>query len=171
MTWHIETAYEGDALEAVRQLFVEYATWLGFSLDFQGFDGELAGLPGHYGPPAGRLYVAVEDEVAIACGALRRFGEQPGDACELKRLYVIPEARGRGVARVLATRLVDDARIIGYRRMLLDTLTTRMPEAIGLYESLGFRTIEAYRHNPLPDAHYMELLLQPTARAPQEGSR
>jgi GNAT superfamily N-acetyltransferase len=162
MTWEIVSAYEGDALEAARQLFVEYAAWLGFSLDFQGFDDELAGLPGHYAPPGGRLYIAVEDRVAIGCAALRPLGEGEdgaGDACELKRLYVIPEVRGRGVARGLTQRLVDDAREMGYRRMLLDTLGTRMPEAIGLYESLGFRHTDAYRFNPLPDACFMELLL------------
>ena len=167
MTWEIATAYDGDALEAARQLFVEYATWLGFSLEFQGFDEELAGLPGHYAPPDGSLYIAVEGLVAVGCGALRPMAKSgTGQAdepatrtCELKRLYVIPEARGRGVARALAQRLIDDARTIGYRRMLLDTLATRMPEAIGLYESLGFRATDAYRFNPMPDAHYMELWL------------
>jgi putative acetyltransferase len=167
MTWEIATAYDGDALEAARQLFVEYATWLGFSLDFQGFDDELAGLPGRYEPPDGRLYIAVEGLVAVGCAALRPMGESVADeparpigrACELKRLYIIPEARGRGVARSLAQLLIDDARTIGYERMLLDTLATRMPEATGLYESLGFRATDAYRFNPLPDAHYMELLL------------
>ena len=138
-----------------RELFQEYAVSLGFSLCFQGFDKELAGLPGEYALPDGRLLLALENEQNAGCVALRRIDEQ---ACEMKRLYVRPAFRGKGVGRELARTIIEEAREMGYRKMRLDTLPSTK-EAIALYQSLAFRAIEPYRYNPVEDAIYMELEL------------
>lgn len=138
-----------------RALFVEYAQSLGFSLSFQGFEEELAGLPGKYAPPQGRLLLARVAGHLAGCAAL-----QPIDAraCEMKRLYVRPDFRGRGVGRALAHAIVEAGRQIGYRTMRLDTLAS-MPEAIGLYRSMGFVETAPYRFNPIEGAVYMALSL------------
>ncbi|HYE95733.1 MAG TPA: GNAT family N-acetyltransferase [Rubricoccaceae bacterium] len=139
-----------------RTLFLEYARSLGFSLCFQGFDAELAGLPGAYAPPAGRLLLARVDRRVAGCIALRPTNE--AGVCEMKRLYVRPAFRGYGVGRALAERLLDEARAIGYTRMRLDT-TPAMQTAQRLYEALGFRDVEPYYPNPLPGVRYMALAL------------
>jgi putative acetyltransferase len=137
----------------VRQLFEEYQRSLGFDLCFQGFSGELAGLPGLYAPPDGWLLLAASGTLPAGCGGIRKIGE---GTCELKRMYVRPEFRGRKLGRQLALLLIDKAREIGYRTMRLDTIGT-MKEAIGLYHALGFRDIAPYYNNPIPEALYMEL--------------
>ena len=151
----IEEAVTGEILEQVRALFLEYAGSLPFGLGFQNFEEELADLPGEYAPPNGRLLLARWEGAPAACAALRPFG--PGD-CEMKRMYVRPAVRGKGIGRVLAARLVADARSIGYARMLLDTHPS-MREAIELYHSMGFTEIPAYRFNPVEGAVYMALQL------------
>jgi len=150
------------AIAIARTLFEEYAASLGFSLCFQGFDAELRQLPGDYAPPRGALLLAVEPPGAVAgeavdalgCVALRPLPE--ADACEMKRLYVRPAGRGRGVGRRLADAILDAARERGYRRMRLDTVPS-MQRAIAIYTRLGFRDIPPYRDNPVPGARCMEL--------------
>jgi putative acetyltransferase len=145
-------------IPAVRELFREYAAGLGFDLSFQKFDDELAALPGEYAPPEGRLLLAEVDGRPAACIALHRFGDE--GTCEMKRLYVRPEFRGRAVGRSLVARLIEEARKIGYRRMRLDTVAGEMEAAIALYRSFGFREIPPYRSNPQPGALFLELDLR-----------
>lgn len=136
-----------------RELFVEYATWLNVDLCFQGFERELATLPGDYAPPDGRLLIAWHHERPVGCAALRRFDATTG---EVKRLYVRPEARGRRTGYRLVEQIIAAARVAGYRRLVLDTLP-QMASALSLYRSFGFREIPAYYHNPLPGAIYLAL--------------
>jgi GNAT superfamily N-acetyltransferase len=143
-------------LAQVRRLFQAYADWLGVDLCFQGFERELAELPGAYAPPAGRLLLARVGSDAIGCVGLRPL--EPG-VCEMKRLWVEPGFGGRGIGRALAARIVAAGREIGYRRMRLDTIPARMPAAQRLYTSLSFREIPPYYHDPLDGMVMMELQL------------
>jgi putative acetyltransferase len=141
-------------IEQARELFLEYAQSLGFSLCFQSFDEELAGLPGDYAPPGGRLLLAKYRDQLAGCVALH--GLEPG-ICEMKRLYLRPQFRGRGLGRVLAERIIAEGRLIGCRKMRLDTVEPVMPNAVAMYRRLGFKEIEPYRPNPIAGALYMEL--------------
>jgi putative acetyltransferase len=154
-----------------RELFLEYAQSLGFSLCFQNFDKELANLPGDYAPPEGRLLLAEYDGQPAGCVALRKLKDPEGDdcqakdrddagrICEMKRLYLRPQVRGKGLGRILADRIITEARAIGYRRMRLDTVEPVMKDAVAMYRRLGFREIAAYCENPMAGALYMELVL------------
>jgi len=139
-----------------RELFLEYAASLGFDLCFQDFESELASLPGAYAPPGGCILLAEIGDTVCGCVAIRCFSDS---VCEMKRLYVRPGSRGVGVGRSLAVAVIAKARARGYVQMRLDTLAA-MVEATRLYESLGFREIEAYRHNPVEGARFFELDLR-----------
>lgn len=139
-----------------RELFLEYAQSLGFSLCFQNFDSELAGLPGDYAPPDGRLLLAEHEGQLSGCVALHRLED---GICEMKRLYLRPQFRGKGVGRFLVDRIISQARQIGYRRMRLDTVEPVMKDAVAMYRKIGFREINPYRTNPIAGALYMELQL------------
>lgn len=140
-----------EHIPAVCARFQEYAAWLKVDLCFQGFERELAELPGEYAVPRGRLLVACDGPEVVGCAALRPLA---GRDCEMKRLYVMPAYRRQGIARRLAEKLVSEASALGYRRILLDTLDFMGP-ARALYEGLGFKEVPAYYHNPIPGAVYL----------------
>jgi ribosomal protein S18 acetylase RimI-like enzyme len=139
-----------------RELFLEYAAGLGFSLCFQNFDDELRNLPGAYVPPPGRLLLVIQSNQPAGCIALRPLEE---GVCEMKRLYVRPAHRGKGLGRILVDRIISEARTIGYERMRLDTVSSSMQDAIALYRKRGFKEIPAYCDNPNVGVLYMELTL------------
>ncbi|HUP28970.1 MAG TPA: GNAT family N-acetyltransferase [Usitatibacter sp.] len=149
----IAEAVDPRQVAECRALFVEYQQALGVSLCFQDFDAELAGLPGDYAAPRGRLYLARDGDRAAGCVALRPQGARDG---ELKRLYVRPAYRGTGLGRTLTLRAIDTARAIGYQRLVLDTLPM-MGAAQRLYADLGFMDIGPYTHNPVPGARFLAL--------------
>jgi putative acetyltransferase len=166
----LRVATRPEDIELARGLFVEYARWLKVDLCFQGFERELATLPGAYAPPLGRLLLAGAPGQAFGCIALRPleaaegFGEgssklsTPGAVGEVKRLYVQPSQRAGGWGRRLAETLLADACVIGYRELKLDTLDW-MADARRLYAKLGFRECDRYYDNPLPGVVYMSLEL------------
>jgi GNAT superfamily N-acetyltransferase len=149
-------ARSAEQVAHARELFHEYAQSIGFSLCFQNFDKELAGLPGKYAPPEGRLLLADYEGQVAGCVALRKFED---GICEMKRLYLRPAFRGKGLGRVLAQKIIAEAREIGYLRMRLDTVQPIMNDAIAMYRRLGFVEIPAYCVNPEPGVLYMELEL------------
>ncbi|SDS59193.1 GNAT family N-acetyltransferase [Opitutus sp. GAS368] len=144
-----------EDIAAVRRLFEEYAASLQIDLCFQNFSTELAGLPGAYASPRGRLLLALADGIPAGCVALRPHDNQ---AAEMKRLYVSPKRQGLGLGRKLAEAAIAEARAIGYTSMLLDTLPT-MQKAIRLYESLGFERRPPYFNSPVDGNVFMELRL------------
>jgi putative acetyltransferase len=145
-----------NQIAATRELFLEYAQSLGFSLCFQNFDQELANLPGDYAPPEGCLVLAMQDGQPAGCVALHKLDDE---YCEMKRLYVRPQFRGHGLGLALAERVIADAREIGYKYLRLDTVEPVMRAAVAMYRELGFREIAPYRPNPIEGALYMELQL------------
>ncbi len=158
----IRPAQGPEDMATLRALFLEYQDWLGVDLCFQGFEAELAGLPGKYAPPAGGVWLArVEGALAGCVG----FRPHDGEACEMKRLWLRPAFRGLGLGRRLAETSIAAAGRAGYRTMCLDTLSF-MDQARALYQTLGFREIPAYYDNPLEDVRYLELdLSEAIARA------
>ena len=156
MNLRIFQANSDEDVRQARALFEEYAAGLGISLCFQNFDRELANLPGDYAPPDGRLLLAKEGDQLAGCIAMRKL--EPG-VCEMKRLFLRPSYRGRGLGRILVESIIDEARRLGYTHMRLDTLPGRMDQAIGLYQSIGFVEIEPYYENPVEGAKFMQLQL------------
>jgi putative acetyltransferase len=152
----IAAAESPTQIDQVRELFLEYADSLGFSLCFQSFDQELASLPGDYAAPEGRLLLAEFESRPAGCVALHRLNRQ---VCEMKRLYLRPEFRGKGIGRTLCEHALKEARAIGYRQLRLDTVEPVMKDAVAMYRRLGFKEIAPYRLNPIPGALYMELEL------------
>lgn len=144
-----------SAAGEVRELLREYQGALGVDLCFQDFEREVTELPGDYAQPRGTFLLAALRGETVGCAALRPLSDE---SCEMKRLYVRPAARGTGLGRALALRIVDEATRRGYRSIRLDTMPL-MTNAIALYRALGFREIPAYRHNPVPGALYFELTL------------
>jgi ribosomal protein S18 acetylase RimI-like enzyme len=164
-----------ERIAEARQLFVEYADSLGFDLGFQGFGEELAGLPGDYAAPRGRLLLAVHDGRVAGCVALRDLAlhdlalhDLDSGICEMKRLYVRPGFRGLQIGHALALAVIAEAREIGYDRMRLDTVPA-MERAQALYVSLGFREIPPYRFNPIPGTAFLELDLGRLGRLRRDG--
>ena len=143
-------------IAAIRELFLEYANSLGFSLCFQSFDQELAALPGDYAPPDGRLLLATSSGQPAGCVALHKLAPE---ICEMKRLYVRPQFRGQGLGRELAQKIIAEAGDVGYKRLRLDTVDPVMKTAVAVYRQLGFCEIPPYRPNPIAGALYMELQL------------
>src|SRR3984957_11213983 len=149
-------ANSAPQIAQARELFLEYAQSLGFSLCFQNFDQELAELPGDYAPPAGRLLIAEYDAQLAGCVALHKLDSA---ICEMKLIFLRPQFRGKGIGRLLAERIIAEARQIGYQRMRLDSVEPVMKDAVAMYRRFGFKEIAPYRPNPNPGVLYLELQL------------
>jgi putative acetyltransferase len=146
-----------DDLITVRSLFLDYQADMGIDLCFQGFEAELAGLPGDYAQPAGSVFLATVGGEPAGCCAFRPLTNTDHlDACEMKRLFVRRAFRGFGLGRLLVERVLSDARLAGYTTMLLDTLSD-METARALYQESGFVEVAPYYHNPIPGAHYLKV--------------
>lgn len=143
-----------EQIEQARTLFREYETWLGLDLCFQGFDEELRNLPGKYSMPDGRLLLASVDGNLAGCIALRKLEDA---ICEMKRLYLREDFRGLGLGKTMIEKLIDEARMIGYLKIRLDTYPPKMGKAVKLYESHGFTVIQPYYDNPNEGVLFMEL--------------
>lgn len=162
MSYRIRPATGEQDLEQARTLMRRYANWTGIDLCFQNFDAELAALPGKYAAPDGGLWLAVDDnDRAAGTIAVRPLAD---GVCEMKRLWVEPDAQGHGLGRKLANTAIGFAQARGYREMKLDTLQQRMPSAIAMYRSLGFVDCEPYTPNPEPDVLYLALDLDSLVR-------
>jgi GNAT superfamily N-acetyltransferase len=160
----ISEAADAAEITAVRTMFRRYAGEFDYGICFVSFEDELARLPGAYARPAGALLVAWIADQPVGCVALRRLEERSGakaslGSAEMKRLYVAPEARGRGAGFALVQRAIEVARGAGYSRILLETLPDRMREAHALYTAIGFREIAPYGPSCAPQARCLELPL------------
>lgn len=134
-----------DMLIACDNDFKEY-------LNKQNYDNELEHLESKYGHPYGRLYLALCDNELAGCIGLRKLDN---DNCEMKRLYVKPEFRGKKIGNILVTKIIEDAKIIGYKHILLDTFPF-LETAIKLYKNLGFYEIESYNNSPMDNLIYLK---------------
>lgn len=143
-------------ISEVKDLIREYSLWLGRDLSFQDIDSELHNPSVKYAPPEGELLVALDGEKVLGMVAYHRLS---AETCEMKRLYVRPEARGIGLGRRLAAEIISRAAAAGYSEMVLDTIEP-LRAAISLYKSLGFKECEAYYHNPMSDVIYFMKELQ-----------
>ena len=137
-------------------LFEAYRSFLGIDLSFQGFAAEINSLPTMYSPPRGALLLARVEEDLAGCVGLRDLG---GNIAEMKRMYVLPVFQGQGIGKALAIRFIATAKLLGYDAIRLDTIP-KLERAVDLYQRMGFREIEAYRHNPDPTALFLEIKLK-----------
>lgn len=160
-TLKIIQAETDEQIKQARKLFREYESWFGIKLCFQDFDEEVANLPGKYSTPEGRLFLAFTDEKLAGCIALRKLEDK---ICEMKRLFVKDEFRGKKIGVALIEKIIEEAKNIGYEKMRLDTFPPKMSKAVGLYESYGFYKISAYYHNPFGETLFMEKKLKAEAR-------
>jgi putative acetyltransferase len=151
----IVSVVDAADIDTVRELFQEYWDSFGFTPCFQSFDREVAGLPGDYAPPSGRLALALVDETPAGCAAFRRVDEH---RCEAKRLYVRPAFRGRRVGRELLQWVIAEARAAGYREMVGDTMPV-MQQALEMYDRWGFERTGPYSDHPTEGAIYLRLRL------------
>lgn len=151
-----EIANTEKHFEDARILFLEYANSLNFDLCFQNFHKEIRDLKEEYTDNGGCILLCYNDGKPVGCVGLRNLKD---DVCEMKRLYLRNEFRGKGIGRKLAEKIIEEAKKSGYKFLRLDTIET-MKEAISLYKTLGFKVIDAYRENPVPGAIYMELELK-----------
>ena len=142
-----------DTISQSRILFREYEVWLGLKLCFQNFEEEVAELPGKYSAPEGRLFLALTNRKPTGCIALRKL---ESGVCEMKRLFVKEIFQGLGIGKLLIESILAEARLIGYEKMRLDTYPPKMPRAVKMYESYGFREIPPYYHNPYDGTIFME---------------
>lgn len=157
---NIKIVFGYELKNEIKELFTEYTDFLvsGDSefkkyLEIQKYDHEVENLEEKYGLPKGRLYVAYFENKAAGCIALRSLNDTQ---CEMKRLYVRPEFRGKGIAKILTEKIISDAKEIGYSSMLLDTLPF-LTTAIEMYKKIGFYEIECYNDSPLDNTIYMKL--------------
>ena len=155
-TIQVQDASVGLGLEQVKRLFrsyaAEFADSIAETLCFQGFEAELAGLPGRYAPPSGGLLLAIAGSTPAGCVGLRDLG---GGTCEMKRLYVTPEHRGRGIGRLLVEEVIRQAGQAGHRRMVLDTMPD-MLGALAMYREFGFVKADRYWEHPASHAIFLE---------------
>jgi len=152
---NIIKAQTTEQIELIRYLFIDYSKELSFELDFQDFNQELEQLPGKYSEPEGLLLLAYYNDSVAGCVGLRRFEQ---GICEMKRLYVKQEFRGKGIGIKLSEAIILEAKKNEYKKMRLDTISN-MKVAIGIYKKLGFYEIKTYRYNPIPDSVFMELII------------
>ncbi len=146
-----------EQIEETRKLFREYEKWLGLDLCFQGFEEELKNLPAKYAMPDGRLFLALVNDETAGCIAMRKLEK---DVCEMKRLFVRNEFRSLGLGKLLIEKLIEEACLIGYEKMRLDTLPDKMAKAVKLYKSYGFAEISPYYENPYKETLFLELNLK-----------
>lgn len=156
----ISPPQSSEDLAAIKDLFLAYAAWLGLDLTFQGFDEEVTTLPGKYELPWGQLFLArwVSNGSPIGCIAIRRLSTESEAECEMKRLYVSPDARGSGLGIELVKRAIETAKDLGYQSIKLDTLP-HMKGAIALYRKAGFKDCAPYYDTPLGDTIFLEMKL------------
>ncbi|KAF2461609.1 putative GNAT family acetyltransferase [Lineolata rhizophorae] len=156
-SYRIEPARSSLDIDHVMQLFIAYVEWLGIDLTFQDFEGEKRAMPGKYAPPKGELLLARDrNRRPIGCVALRPMDEE--GCCEMKRLYVSPDARGLRLGHALVKAIIDDAASKGYREMKLDSLD-KMVQARSLYKKFGFVETSPYYDNPIPGAVFLSCTL------------
>ncbi len=155
--FRIVEAIDTEAMSTAASLFREYSGVLPHGLEYQGFEEELATLPGKYARPQGCILLAYVGEEAVGCVAMRELAPMPGEvgrACEMKRLYTRASARGLGIGRAMCERLLEIARDVGYARMKLDS-DEELKAAVALYESLSFVRVPAYNEDPMPGTLWM----------------